>query len=135
MSTKTSGYVREEFVAPADHTFTLPDSTTIRSVDDGSIKVYLKDSSSPLAIFEPHSRSLRTTPHGIVNEDRVVSTSAILLKAPRASQLTLAVVWAVIYAYWIRHSEKEDLPLVLDGESIQNAEESMSYLTSTGVAF
>jgi len=40
--------------------------------------------------------------------------------------------WAALYAFWVRQSEKEVIPLILD---IPNADEILTYLTSTGLAF
>ncbi|KAJ3985382.1 putative acyltransferase [Lentinula detonsa] len=138
MTTKASGYVHETFVAPSDHTFTLPDNITyVRSTEaEGLVQIYLRDLSAPFISLERHSRCLRTSPHGLVNDDRAVSSPAFLLKVvATGSEVSLSDVWATIYAFWIRRSEQDVVPLILDSDSLMNADEILAYLTSTGLAF
>ncbi|KAL0578433.1 Accumulation of dyads protein 2 [Marasmius crinis-equi] len=132
---RTSGYVREEYVAPADHTFTLPDQSSVRTTEtEGVIEVVLP--SSHTVIFESSQRSLRTSPHGIVNDDRVVSNPAVVFKPKEPSELTIADVWISLYAFWIRRSQLEVHPLILaDSAALKNVDEILPYLTSTGLAF
>ncbi|KAJ3838413.1 putative acyltransferase [Lentinula raphanica] len=137
-ATKVSGYVRQEYVAPSDHTFSLPDSTTfVRSTEaEGVIQVYLRDLAIALVSFERHSeRSLRTSPHGIVDDNRAVSSPASVYKVVDPSQLSLGDFWATLYAFWIRHSKEDVVPLILDSISLANADEILAFLTSTGLAF
>ncbi|KAJ3918623.1 putative acyltransferase [Lentinula edodes] len=136
MTTRTSGYVREEFVTSPDHTFTLPDGMHVRSTDmEGLIQIYLRNLSTPFASLEIHSRSLQTSPHGTVNSDRVEHSPAFLLKAVTTSPVSLSDVWAILYALWMRRSDKEVIPLVLASDHLTNVDETLAYLTSTGLAF
>nr|Q52UT1.1 RecName: Full=Acyltransferase ato1; AltName: Full=Ferrichrome A biosynthesis cluster protein ato1 [Omphalotus olearius]AAX49354.1 putative acyltransferase [Omphalotus olearius] len=131
MTTRTSGYVREEFVAPPEHTFTLPDSTIVRSIEqDGTVEVFLAQSSAPIAIFSPHARTLRVSPHGIVNDDRAVSSPAPCFTTAEPA-LSTEDAWAALYALWMRRTEKDVLPLVLDSRT----ESLKPYLVQTGLAF
>ncbi|KAJ8078434.1 Accumulation of dyads protein 2 [Marasmius tenuissimus] len=131
---RTSGYVREEYVAPPDHTFTLPDHSSVKTTEtDGVIEVVLPSSS--VVVFEPSQRTLRTSPHGIVNDDRAVSSPAVVLKPKGPSELTIADVWAALYAFWIRRSQLEVHPLILaESSSLKNVDEILTYLTHTGLA-
>ncbi|ESK89732.1 siderophore biosynthesis acetylase [Moniliophthora roreri MCA 2997] len=136
-SPRTTGYVREEYVAPADLTFTLPDGvTTVRSVksEDGSIQVFLPSESKTVS-FVPSDRKLRTSPHSIVNADRAVHTPAFQLTT--SQNLTTPDVWVALYAFWIRHSSIQVHPLILPSpeDSATNSAEILTYLTHTGLAF
>ncbi|KAF5368095.1 hypothetical protein D9758_004465 [Tetrapyrgos nigripes] len=138
-STKTSGYVREEYVAPLEQTFTLPDKSTVRSTEsDGSIHVFLSGSETPVLRFTPHpSRILRTSPHGIVNNNRAVTSPAVTLESAASSPTEVSTddIWSALYTLWIRRTENEVLPIILSSASFTNASTILTYLTHTGLAF
>ncbi|THV00363.1 putative acyltransferase [Dendrothele bispora CBS 962.96] len=139
MASKTSGYVREEYVAPPEQNFTLPDNSTVHSIEsDGSIQVFLGKSDIPVVRFTLHpTRTLRTSPHGIVNDDRAVTSPAINLESGSSTptEVNTDDIWSALYAFWIRRTVHEAIPIILSSTSFTNSASILTYLTHTGLAF
>ncbi|KAF9031225.1 hypothetical protein BDZ89DRAFT_1101168 [Hymenopellis radicata] len=125
-----AGYRAETFVAPAEQTFKLPDSSSVTSVDaEGTITVTWNESK---VVFTPQERTVRVSPIGIVNENRAVSEKILLLSSP--TPLTTTILWVTVYAIWLRKNEDDVAPVTID-DQISNASELNSYLLHTGLGF
>ncbi|KAG8748722.1 hypothetical protein FRC10_000113 [Ceratobasidium sp. 414] len=127
----------QEEPVPAEQTFTLADGAAVHVAqsDDGSVAVSL--SGAPFVVFGRQERTVRTSPFGVVNDDREVQAPVLLLKsvADKPANIATDDFWAALYALWIRHQNEEVLPLALDRDSVTNIDEIRRYLTLTGLAF
>ena len=124
-------YAPEPVEIPATLEFHLPDETAVSAAlkDDGSITVTLRGEQKPVATFVALERTLRVSPHGIVNEDRAEQLPVLELR-PEVGELDTADIWASIYALWLRRAETDFLPL-----SLSAAPNALSYLIQTGLAY
>ncbi|KAI4528363.1 hypothetical protein K525DRAFT_184277 [Schizophyllum commune Loenen D] len=130
-----AGFRPETFVAPPEQDFLLPDNTPVHVVaDDNSIAISLAGAATPTIVFEKQERTLRTSPHGIVNDDRAEHAPVLLVKAPARATVARDDLWAALYALCIRRYEDDVIPAALD-DSLENVDELLFYLTQTGLAF
>lgn len=144
MANSTVGYAPEQFEIPTDFTFSLADSTSVRGVESTTgLSVYLgaagadlSSAETPFATLKFLERTLRTSLHGVVNDDRAqhLPVFSLSLSSPK-SELSPKDAWAVLYALWIRRPSEDVVPVSLDTESIANVEDLLIYLTHTGLAF
>lgn len=144
MANSTVGYAPEQFEIPTDFTFSLADSTSVRGVESTTgLSVYLgaagadlSSAETPFVTLKFLERTLRTSLHGVVNDDRAqhLPVFSLSLSSPK-SELSPKDAWAILYALWIRRPSEDVVPVSLDTESIANVEDILIYLTHTGLAF
>ncbi|KIY43684.1 hypothetical protein FISHEDRAFT_53213 [Fistulina hepatica ATCC 64428] len=139
MSTSTYapvGFRAEHFDPPREQVFVLPDTTPVLSIQDGDQLIVRIPSTapSPFVLFIKQERTLRISPHGIVNDDRAQHDNVLLVSAPNASApISTADFWAALYALFIRHYEDDVVPIALDS-TIPEVDDLQKYLTHTGLA-
>lgn len=110
--------------------FRLPDDTPAKSsqdAEDGPIDIEL--SGEALCSFVPQSRTLRISPHGIVNPERVESAS-LLKFVPTDNRATISNddIWVALYGLWLRKADDDVIPFGLP-DDIKNAAELRGYLS------
>ncbi|KAK0197491.1 acyl-CoA N-acyltransferase [Armillaria mellea] len=132
MSSTTTpvGYRAERFVAPAEQTFKLPDGSSVNSVD--TERIITVTSNDSVITFAPQERVVRVSPYGIVNDDRAVSETVLLISS--TTPVTTRNLWVSVYALWLRRNEEDVVPVVID-EKLSNASELQNYFTHTGLGY
>ena len=128
-----AGFRPETFVAPPEQDFLLPDNTPVHVVaDDNSIAISLAGAATPTIVFEKQERTLRTSPHGIGNDDRAEHAPVLLVKAPARATVARDDLWAALYALCIRRYEDDVIPAALD-DSLENALKCVTHSEPTPV--
>ena len=117
-----------EPIPPVLH-FRLPDETPVKSsqdAPDGPIDIELNGEA--LCSFIPQSRTLRISPHGIVNPERAESAPTLRLQlAHDRTTISNDDLWVAIYGLWLRKAEDDVMPFELPVD-IGNAAELGVYL-------
>jgi len=112
--------------------FRLPDGTPVESSQastaDGPIEIELGGES--LCSFVPQSRTLRVSPHGIVNSERAESApvSKLILAHNRVT-ISRDDLWGALYGLWLRKAEDDVTPFELS-DNIEDAAELRGYLST-----
>ena len=129
MSQQQFGPTFEPEPVPPVLDFRLPDETPVKSSQDaadGPIDIEL--GGEALCSFVPQPRSLRTSPHGIVNPER--AESAPILKfvlAHTRTTISKDDLWGALYGLWLRKAEDDVAPFELS-DDIESAAELKDYL-------
>ena len=129
MSQQQFGPTFEPEPIPPALTFRLPDEIPVKSsqnASDGPIHIEL--GGQPLCSFVPQSRTLRISPHGIVNSDRAESAPILdLTLAQDRVVISHDDLWGALYGLWLRKAQDDVVPFELS-DGIENAADSRSYL-------
>ena len=130
MSQQQFGPTFEPEPIPPVLTFRLPDDTPVKSSQntiDGPIDIELDGES--LCSFVPQSRTLRISPHGIVNSERAESAPILgfILAQDRAT-ISHDDLWAALYGLWLRKAEDDVMPFELV-DDIEKAADLRGYLS------
>jgi len=130
MSQQQFGPTFEPEPIPPVLTFRLPDDTPAKSsqnATDGPIDIEL--GGEALCSFVPQSRTLRISPHGIVNSERA-ETAPILgfILAQDRTTISHDDLWAALYGLWLRKAEDDVMPFELS-DDIGKAADLRGYLS------
>ncbi|PWN51468.1 hypothetical protein IE53DRAFT_410146 [Violaceomyces palustris] len=125
--------------------FTLPDKTSVQvDVEDEEgqlIKVRIEDGSKGWITFEEsQDRSERVSLHGVVQDHRAVKEKVWSIRVETETEEVEELVWAGLYAFWIRQKKFERLPAIIVGQKaeadgVTNQDRIHEYLTETGLGF
>ena len=129
MSQQQFGLTFEPEPIPPVLTFHLPDETPAKSSQDLSHDpIHIELGGQSLCSFVPQSRTLRTSPHGIVNSDRAESAPilGLILTRDRVA-ISHDDLWGALYGLWLRKAQDDVVPFELS-DGIENAADSRSYL-------
>jgi N5-hydroxy-L-ornithine N5-transacylase len=130
------GFQAANFDIPREQSFTLPDGKTwIKSIQNDESTLTISVGENVKVSLHKQEKKLRTSPPGIVNDDRAEHAEIWLLKNSAAGKLGAESLWSAIYDVWIRNYEKDVLPFTLCTETVSDASDLTTYLIHTGLAY
>ncbi|TKY89364.1 hypothetical protein EX895_001895 [Sporisorium graminicola] len=137
------------FLARGEHLFTLPDrqvrvkvqvNVEADSDEDAidasettitiSIAQAEQDAFNAVARWVKLDRLAKTSLHGVVNEDRATFQHAWAFELLNETSDSHRVIWAAIYAFWIRHKWSDRLAVLFQG---YGAAEQRSHVVAVGL--
>jgi len=130
MSQQQLGFTFEPEPIPPVLTFRLPDDTAVKSSQDAADgPIHIELGGGSLCSFVPQSRTLRISPHGIVNSERAESAPIFgLALAQDRTTVSHDNLWAALYGLWLRKAEDDVLPFEVP-DDIEKAADLRGYLS------
>ena len=115
--------------APSDMDLVLPDASRVR-INDGAQPLTVHLAGAFLASFNLIDRALVTSIPGLLNEDRVNPEK--VYKVDLAPDTSIDGLWIALYAFWLRRTSFERLPISLDSSTGKSLSD---YIISSGLGY
>ncbi|KAF9516119.1 hypothetical protein BS47DRAFT_1484123 [Hydnum rufescens UP504] len=116
--------------APADIDLVLPDALRLRIRDAGAQPLTVHIDGTFLASFHIIDRTLITTIPGLLNDDRIHPEK--IYQVNLAQSASIDGLWMALYAFWLRRTSFERLPISLDTSADQSL---LDYVLSSGLGY